>query len=380
MSRTPTAGITVDRNGRRTINKEYRGVRVFLRLGAVCQEHAERRLAQEIDRLEWEVERRAHARPLFSDCCNRFLAESKYKRTKDTIAWHVAMLLPYVGDLDVRKVHDETLRPFIDARLAEGKSHITINRTLEVVRTILNRAARTYRDADGFPWLETAPPLITMLPESPRLPHPINWDEQDRIFRRLPDHLARMGLFAINTCLRDSNSCGLQWSWEVPLPELQRSVFVVPAREFKSRRAHVVILNDAARGQLSKRNEASTRSGCSLLRQASERYEQHGVAAGATRGQAARCSSARFTTHLRDAPSRRRCDGRRSRRATRSFASNDAGALRERRHWTARRPRQSRARSRWHDNDPAPCKRLIRGLKQAMRDPRLWIKGRAKVV
>jgi len=40
MSRTPTAGITVDRNGRRTINKEYRGVRVFLRLGAVCQERA----------------------------------------------------------------------------------------------------------------------------------------------------------------------------------------------------------------------------------------------------------------------------------------------------------------------------------------------------
>jgi hypothetical protein len=25
-----------------------------------------------------------------------FLAESKYKRSKETIAWHVAMLLPYV--------------------------------------------------------------------------------------------------------------------------------------------------------------------------------------------------------------------------------------------------------------------------------------------
>lgn len=149
-------------------------------------------------------------------------------------------------DLDVRRVHDDTLRPLIDARLAEGKSPITINRTLEVARAILNRAARAYRDADGFPWLEMAPPLITMLPESPRLPHPINWDEQDRIFRRLPDHLARMALFAVNTGLRDSNSCGLQWSWEAPIPELQRSVFVVPAREFKSRRAHVVILNDAA--------------------------------------------------------------------------------------------------------------------------------------
>jgi len=29
------------------------------------------------------------------------------------------MLLPYVGDLDVRRVHDDTLRPLTDARLAE---------------------------------------------------------------------------------------------------------------------------------------------------------------------------------------------------------------------------------------------------------------------
>ena len=54
MATTRTAGITIDRIGRRTIKQEYRGVRVFLRLGTVCQEHAERRLAQEIERLEWE--------------------------------------------------------------------------------------------------------------------------------------------------------------------------------------------------------------------------------------------------------------------------------------------------------------------------------------
>src|SRR5207237_1935455 len=78
------------------------------------------------------------------------------------------------------------------------------------------------------------------------LPHPINWDEQERIFRRLPDHLARMALFAVNTGIHDANLCGSQWSWEVPIAELSRSVFVVPAQAFKSRRAHVVILNDAA--------------------------------------------------------------------------------------------------------------------------------------
>jgi integrase len=55
-----------------------------------------------------------------------------------------------------------------------------------------------------------------------------------------------MALFAVNTGLRDSNVCGLQWTWEVPLAELGRSLFVEPAESFKSKRDHVVILNDAA--------------------------------------------------------------------------------------------------------------------------------------
>ena len=96
------------------------------------------------------------------------------------------------------------------ARLAAGKSATTINRSLEVVRTVLNRAARSYRDPDGRPWLEAMPPLITMLPENPRSPYPITWQEQDALFRRLPAHLARMALFAVNTGLRDSNLCGLR--------------------------------------------------------------------------------------------------------------------------------------------------------------------------
>jgi len=55
-----------------------------------------------------------------------------------------------------------------------------------------------------------------------------------------------MALFAVNTALRESNSCGLQWTWEVDVPEVGRSVFVIPPEAFKSKRAHVVILNDVA--------------------------------------------------------------------------------------------------------------------------------------
>src|ERR1700680_3920049 len=34
--------------------------------------------------------------------------------------------------------------------------------------------------------------------------------------------------------------------WEVPVPEVGRSVFVIPPRAFKSNRAHVAVLNDVA--------------------------------------------------------------------------------------------------------------------------------------
>ena len=48
MARTRTSGIRVDRDGRRIIDKDHRGVAIYLRLGAISQEHAEQRLADEI--------------------------------------------------------------------------------------------------------------------------------------------------------------------------------------------------------------------------------------------------------------------------------------------------------------------------------------------
>ena len=246
MATTRTPGITVLADGRRFIDKRYLGVRIGVRIGAVTQEHAEERLQIEIARVQCDLARKAHARPTFTDCAARYVAQSRSKRSIDVIKWHVTLLQSYIGDLEPQQVHDQTLGPFVEARLAGGASPTTINRSLEIVRTILNRAARSYRDPDGRPWLEGVPPLITMLPENPRWPYPITWQEQDALFRRLPAHLARMALFAVNTGLRDSNVCGLQWQWEVAVPEVGRSVFVIPPEAFKTKRPHVVILNDVA--------------------------------------------------------------------------------------------------------------------------------------
>src|SRR5438552_14942578 len=157
MATTRTPGITVLADGRRFIDKRYLGVRIGLRVGAITQEQAEERLQIEIARAQCDLARKAHARPTFTDCAARYLEQSRGKRSVDVIKWHVTLLQSYIGDLEPQQVHDQTLEPFVKARLADGASATTINRSLEVVRTILNRVARSYRDTDGRPWLEAMP-------------------------------------------------------------------------------------------------------------------------------------------------------------------------------------------------------------------------------
>lgn len=187
---------------------------------------------------------------MFGECAARYLIESEKKPSVETMAIHVSAVIPFIGHMEVEKIHDGTLKPFKDSRKADGVKPSTINRALEVVRTILNKAARVYRDDEGMPWLKQAPPFITMEEEDPRLAHPLSWDEQDLLFRALPKHLVNMALFAVNSGLRDENVCGLRWEWEVNVPEVGRSVFLIPPEFHKtgrtSKRPLVVILNDAA--------------------------------------------------------------------------------------------------------------------------------------
>jgi len=81
--------------------------------------------------VQCELARKAHARPTFTDCAARYLAQSRGKRSVDVIKWHVTLLQSYIGDLEPQQIHDQTLEPFVKARLADGASATTINRSLE---------------------------------------------------------------------------------------------------------------------------------------------------------------------------------------------------------------------------------------------------------
>lgn len=67
------------------------------------------------------------------------------------------------------------------------------------------------------------------------------------LFKELPAHLQPMALFKVNTGCRDGEVCGLRWDWEVPVPELNTSVFIIPDVHVKNGEERLVVLNRVAK-------------------------------------------------------------------------------------------------------------------------------------
>ncbi len=257
MGRSRTSGIVTDAGGNRIINKVHQGMRIYARLGKVTVAAAENDLRRRIAEVEEEAKRGSAARRTFGKACVRYLSEKAAKRSIDTDAYHIGLVEPWLGSLELVAIHNDTpeLVAFKTHRLEVDKvCGTTVKRTLEVVRHILNLAARKWRTEDNQPWLPIAPPLLEM-PKNPhaRAPYPLAWDEQRLLFSWLPKHLAEMALFKVNTGTRESEVCGMQWAWEQRVPELSTSVFVIPGGYVKNTDDRLVVLNETARAVIEAR-------------------------------------------------------------------------------------------------------------------------------
>jgi len=173
--------------------------------------------------------------------------ENQHKRSLRSDIDRLKQLMPWIGSVPLDQIHIGTLQPWLIHRQKEGVSRGTRNHGLKIVRRILNLAASEWIDEHGLTWLATAP-KITLLPDiHKRKPYPLSWDEQERLFKALPPHLTRMSLFAVNTGCRDSEICNLQWEWEVQVPELKTSVFMIPDHNVKNGEERLVVLNGIAK-------------------------------------------------------------------------------------------------------------------------------------
>lgn len=116
-----------------------------------------------------------------------------------------------------------------------GVKASSVNRMLEIVRAILNRACKAWG------WLDTVPTIRMRKEESKR----IRWltkEQAKRLMRELPPHLKSMAAFTLATGLRESNVTQLQWAQV----DLDREHALVHPDESKTNRAIPVPLNQQA--------------------------------------------------------------------------------------------------------------------------------------
>lgn len=246
MGRKRAAGL-YKRNGVWHIDKQYRGRRICESTGESGLAGAEQYLARTLEEARQAVVYGVRPKRSFRQAATKYLNENQHKRRIADEATHLRQLDPFIGGLPIESVHVGTLQPFIEARRAQGLKAKSVNLALGVVRHILNVAASEWLDENNLTWLQSPPKIKLLRVDDARKPYPLSWDEQTRLFRELPPHLARMALFKANTGCREQEVCGLTWEWEVPVPELNTSVFIIPGQRVKNGEERLVVLNRVAR-------------------------------------------------------------------------------------------------------------------------------------
>ncbi len=245
MGRKKVAGL-INRKGIWHIDKVVRGRRICESTGESDIEKAEEYLARRVEQIRQADIFGVRPRRTFRQAATKYLKEA----TKASIARDADLLKvlePFVGNLSLEAVHMGTLQAFIENQKRVGWKKRSINYALQVVRHVLNLAAGEWMDEHGLTWLAQSPKIKLIREDDKKQPYPLSWEEQFRLFKELPWHLVKMALFKVNTGCRDQEVCNLRWEWEVPIPRLETSVFIIPRHHVKNREDRLVVLNKIAR-------------------------------------------------------------------------------------------------------------------------------------
>ena len=252
MGRKQVPGLIL-RAGIYHIDKRILGRRVCQSTGTSRIEEAERQLGRVMEETRQAQVYGVRPSRSFEEAAAKFVLENAHKRSlRDDIS-HLKQIVPWLGPVPLDRIHLGTLQPWIDRRRKAGRAVGTINHGIKVVRRILNLAASEWVDDHGLTWLHAAPKLKLLADRNKRQPYPLSWAEQLSLFRELPDYLAQMALFAVNTGCRDQEVCSLRWEWEVKVPELGTSVFIIPGSQVKNGDERLVVLNAVARSVIEAR-------------------------------------------------------------------------------------------------------------------------------
>lgn len=236
------------RGGTWHIDKRICGRRVCRSTGTSDIQEAERFLARLMEQTRQARVYGVRPARTFEQAAAKFVIEHQHKRSILDDVSRLKGLLPFIGAVHLDKLHMGSLGPWISHMKQKGRANGTINHGLQIVRRILNLAASEWIDDLGLTWVHSPARIKLLANGDKRAPYPLSWDEQRSLFAELPDHLAAMALFAVNTGCRDAEICGLRWEWEVKVPQLGTSVFIIPGQLVKNADERLVVLNRTAKG------------------------------------------------------------------------------------------------------------------------------------
>lgn len=266
MAKKAITGLQKMPSGIWKIDKVYRGERIQESTGTCDRQEAEQYLIHLLEKMRQRKVYGVREIKTFATAAAKYLVENKEQPSIRLTALYLDQVVEYIGHLPLTHIDDEALADYIrdrkadsvmpDGKVKKGVSNRTVNIAIERVIRVLQLACRKWRDEERRPWLDSVP-LLTKLDEkkSSRQPYPMSWEEQSILFGELPDHLQRMALFKVNTGCREQEVCKLRWDWEIFVPELDASVFLIPA-EFggrhensgvKNREERLVVLNNVAK-------------------------------------------------------------------------------------------------------------------------------------
>ncbi|WP_347709424.1 tyrosine-type recombinase/integrase [Pseudomonas sp. 51_B] len=235
------------------MDKVYKGERIRESTGTGDREEAEQYLIHKLEQLRQRKVYGVRQVRTWEEAAMRYLLEVKDQPSIHLTALCMKQLHPYLGHLPLTHIDDQALEPFIkdrqtekvrdDGTIEKAVSNRTINIAIERAIRVLTLCARKWRDDDRRPWLDSVP-MLKKLEErkSSRKPYPMSWEEQSILFNELPGHLQTMALFKVNTGCREQEVCKLRWDWEISVPELGTSVFLIPA-DFGGRHARSGVKN-----------------------------------------------------------------------------------------------------------------------------------------
>ena len=202
--------------------------------------------AQEFhDRLKaeaWRQQKLEEApRRSWNDAVVRWCKEQSHKATAEEDKAKLRWLDQHLGGKELDTINRDMIERISQAKLDDGCSNATVNRTLALVRSILRKCVREWQ------WLDRGP-TVRMLKEPTRRIRYLTHAEADRLLVELPQHLRDMAVFSLASGLRAANVTGLRWS----AVDLDRRLAWVHPDEAKARRAIPVPLNGEAVAVLQK--------------------------------------------------------------------------------------------------------------------------------